>query len=262
MAQRVESGKEAVCEAALRFVFEEDAWLRERIDQATFARPFVIGIGSGTTIAPLVRRLAERTAERGATLVCIPTSEQSRRLLLATPGFARIGTLDEFPTVHVTIDGADAVDVTRGVVIKGGGAAHWQEKMVAEASERYVVVVADSGKMNSLTNVTVPVEVHPLAAVAVLRRLQAEFAHQLWHATLRQSGSGKIGPVVTDNGLLVLDLRLDARLFDDARELDCRIRQFAGVVETGIFWRLPSDTVILVSDGNGVEGVRKCKLIK
>jgi ribose 5-phosphate isomerase A len=250
---------ERVCWAALGWIIEE---FNDLIKKSNESNPFVIGIGSGSTIVPFVKFLSEFTESntKKPYIVCIPTSEQARHLILTslrgkrTSSPFRLGTLDEYENVSVTVDGADAVYFKNDFLIKGGGAAHCQEKIIAEASKKYVIVVADQKKIEKdFEEVAVPIEVIPLAVNSIKNLLQEEFGSNLLTCEIRYcpSGCGKIGPIITDNGNLVLDVKFNQELFNDPKMLDTKIRQYAGVVETGIFWRLPQETLIVYPDANG-----------
>lgn len=242
------------------------SWIINRlhIHKNSSDKPFVIGIGSGRTIVPFIKLLTEYIAEMEPkfNIVCIPTSEQSKFLLLEhfkSSDFMKLGTLDEYPEVHITVDGLDFIDFPGKFLIKGGGAAHCMEKMVAEASKEYIVVVSDESKFKKTRDeYFVPVEVLPFASETVKRRLMAEFDYNLLSCSIRQcpSGSGKVGPIITDNGNLILDLKFSIALYSNPSNLDQRIRKYAGVVETGIFWRLPQWN-ILIYYVESIEGVNE-----
>lgn len=248
---------ESVCKSALDWIIEK---FKDLINKSNESNPFVIGIGSGSTIIPFIKFLSEFIESNPSKprIVCIPTSEQARQLILSSLkeklSLFRLGTLDEFEKILVTVDGADAVDFDHNFLIKGGGAAHCQEKIIAEASGNYVIVIADPKKIGrNLEEVAVPIEVLPLAINSVKRLLEEEFMDKLLACELRHcpSGCGKIGPIVTDNGNLILDLKFNHELFNDPKALDNRIRQYAGVIETGVFWRLPRQTLIVYTGANG-----------
>ena len=251
------SAAEIVCKSALNWI------IKEIISNSNENSQFVIGIGSGSTIVSFVQLItdfiASNYSNNSRSFVCIPTSEQARHLLLhhlkKTKSFI-LGTLDEYETVNVTVDGADSVYFSDHFLIKGGGAAHCQEKIVAEASENYVIVVADEKKIERpVEQVAIPVEVLPLALNSVIRLLRKEFKEGLIAYETRNCpiGGGKIGPIVTDNGNLIIDLKFKRDLFAVPKDLDSRIRQYAGIVETGIFWRLPAKSVIIYPGNDGIE---------
>lgn len=250
------SSAESVCKLALNWIIQELYNKNEK-------EIFVIGIGSGSTIVPFVELLGDfAVSNPGKTsIICIPTSEQARHLILShlinTNGRSfKLGTLDEYQTINVTVDGADSVYFESKFLVKGGGAAHCQEKIIAEASENYLVVVADEKKIEKpIESVAIPVEVIPLALNSVIRLLKAEFGTDLQSCNIRNcpSGCGKIGPIVTDNGNLIIDLHLSSStaLKNLPRDLDSKIRQYAGVVETGIFWRLPKVSLVIFPEKYG-----------
>lgn len=254
LAQLGNKMAELICTAALNWVFTN---FELKIDQSDAFNPFVIGIGSGSTIVPLVSLLNKKIMEleKFPNIACIPTSEQSKQLLLESlkNNYFKIGSLDEIEKIDVTIDGADAVDLENCAIVKGGGAAHCQEKIVAEASDSYIVVISDPKKLKkAMDKVVIPVEVLPIAHFSSLRILKKEFGDHLLESKIRKcpSGCGKIGPIITDNGNFIIDLNFQNNVFTNPERLDRRIRQFAGILETGLFWRLPKNTIVLSLENN------------
>ena len=181
----------------------------------------VVGLGTGSTAAYAIRELGRRV-EEGLDIRGIPTSHGARSL--AVEEGVPLTSLD-VATPDVAIDGADAFDSALNLV-KGGGAAHAREKVVALSSER-VVIVADETKEREKLDVPVPLEVLEFAVPHVRERvseMEGEFA-------LRESG-GKDGPVVSDNGNVVADADFDGY---DAPELAEELDGVTGIVEHGLF---------------------------
>ncbi len=147
---------------------------------------------------------------------------------LATENGIRITTLQEHPQLDLTIDGADQIDEQLNL-IKGMGGALTREKIVASVSKR-VVIAADERKMAKILGVNqpVPIEVLPFAILAVTRRIQRMKGRPCVRET-----SGKVGPLVTDNGNFILDV--DFGPIDTPSRLDSQLKSIPGVVETGIF---------------------------
>lgn len=181
----------------------------------------VVGLGTGSTAAHAIRRLGARV-DAGLDIEGIPTSFQSRELA-RTEGIP-LTTLAE-ATPDVAIDGAD--QVADGVLIKGGGAAHAREKVVDTAADR-LLVVADPTKEADVLDKPVPVEVLPDARTTVAAALENLDGDPTLRAAER-----KDGPVVTDNGNLVLDC--DFGDIADPETLDTALSGIPGVVEHGIF---------------------------
>ena len=187
----------------------------------------VIGLGSGSTAAYAIRLLGERL--RGGELrdiLGIPTSLQAASE--AVEAGIPLTTLEEHPIVDVSIDGVDQLDA-RLNLIKGGGGALLREKIVASCSKLYIIV-ADERKLARRLgeNCPIPLEVHPMAVKPITMRLEELGAR----ASLRMA-RGKVGPVVTDNGNLIIDA--DFGPVEDPEELDGRLRMIPGVLETGLF---------------------------
>jgi len=161
----------------------------------------VIGIGSGSTVPYVVERIFERSHELSPSCTFIPTSFQAKNLILERN--MRLGDMDTVQELDVTIDGADEVDDGLNL-IKGGGACHLREKVVAEASKEFVVV-ADYRKMSHVLGESwkkgVPVEAAPFAAQRIIKALERLGSTDV---KLRMAVA-KAGPVVTDNGNLCID---------------------------------------------------------
>lgn len=203
----------------------------------------VVGLGTGSTAAHAIRALG-RAVDAGLHIRGVSTSYQSREL--AIDAGIPLVSLDEVDGIDLAIDGADQALTggdpgIEGTVVKGGGAAHAREKVVDAAAARFVVV-ADPSKLASELDDPVPVEVlpdaHPTVAAAV-RELGGE-------PTVRKA-SGKDGPVVTDNGNLVLDC--DFGTIEDPGTLAPSLATIPGVVEHGLFVGLVDELHVGTDDG-------------
>ena len=187
----------------------------------------VIGLGTGSTVAWTIKRLGERMKEEGLEFLGVPTSFQAESLAIECG--IRLTTLNQHPVLDLAIDGADQVD-HRLYVIKGGGAAHTREKVVACSARRFVIVADESKFANHLTH-PVPVEALPFALRLVERQLL-----ELGGRPVLRLGKMKDGPVITDNGNFVLDV--DFGRIEEPVELGARISRIPGLVEHGIFENL------------------------
>ncbi|OAQ53122.1 ribose-5-phosphate isomerase [Natrinema mahii] len=204
---------------------------------------FVVGLGTGSTTAHAIRALG-RAVDDGLEIRGIPTSFQSRQLALEVG--IELTDLDAVDGLDLAIDGADRVvddpdAAAHGALIKGGGAAHAREKLVDAAADRFVVV-ADPSKLTARLERSVPVAVLPDAHTVVADRIR-ELGGE---PTLRDAG-GKDGPVVTDNGNLVLDCAFGS--IDDPDELATRLSELPGVVEHGLFVGMADATYVGTDDG-------------
>ena len=204
---------------------------------------FVVGLGTGSTTAHAIRALGRAVAD-GLEIRGVPTSFQSRQLALEAD--VPLTDLDAVDGVDLAIDGADQVvddpgTAAHGALIKGGGAAHAREKLVDAAADRFVVV-ADPSKLADRLERSVPVEVRPDAHTVVAERIRAIGGDP----TLRDA-ERKDGPVVTDNGNLVLDCAFGS--IDDPDALATRLSGIPGVVEHGLFVGLADATYVGTDDG-------------
>jgi len=181
----------------------------------------VVGLGTGSTAAHAIRELGRR-ADAGLDIRGIPTSFQARER--AREAGIVLTTLAE-ATPDVAIDGAD--QVAGGDLIKGGGAAHVREKYVDAAADRLLVVVDPSKEADRL-DLPVPVAVLPAA-----RRPVAEAVRGAGGDPDLRRAERKDGPVVTDEGHLVLDCAFGP--LDRPGELAAALSAIPGVVEHGLF---------------------------
>lgn len=187
----------------------------------------VVGVGTGSTVAFFIDALARlRHRIAGA----VSSSEQSTARL-RQHGIEVLDLNDTGP-LSLYVDGADECDPHRRL-IKGGGAALTREKIIAEASERFICIVDPSKQVDVLGRFPLPVEVIPMARSLVARELVALTRGQpVWRKA-----------VVTDNGNWVLDVH--GLSITDPLALETAINQIPGVVSVGLFARRPADVVIV-----------------
>ncbi|MEB3342527.1 ribose-5-phosphate isomerase RpiA [Okeania sp.] len=187
----------------------------------------IVGLGSGSTAAYMIQFLGERLQSgQLQDIKGIPTSFQST--VLARKYGIPLTTLDEVDQIDVAIDGADEVDPQKNL-IKGGGAAHTREKIVDCLAEQFIVVVDSSKLVDKLgSTFLLPVEVIPTAVSPVMRAI-AKLGGQ---PELRMAVK-KAGPVVTDQGNLVIDVKFD--YIDNPGEMEKSLNNIPGVLENGLF---------------------------
>jgi ribose 5-phosphate isomerase A len=188
-----------------------------------------LGLGTGSTAKLFVDIVGERI-RAGERYLCVPTSEATR--VQAESLGIPLMTLDEIGEIDLTIDGADEFDPALNL-IKGGGAAHLREKMVASNSKRMVVIADASKRVARLGAFPLPVEVvqfaHETTARAVARAFAAEGISV--ETRLRRAGDGSV--LVTDNGNFILDC-VNSGIADPAA-LAQRLDGICGLVEHGLF---------------------------
>ena len=211
----------------------------------TIESGMIVGLGHGSTALLAVRRLAELLQHgKLRDILAIPCSsfmqEEALRLGIT------LTTLDEHPTIDLTIDGADEVDPELHL-IKGGGGALLREKIIAEASKREIIIVDESKLSPKLgTKWAVPIEVVPLALAPAKRYLESIGAN----VVLRTNSEGN--PFLTDQRNFILDAHFG--LIENPRELAQKIKVRAGIVEHGLFIGIASEVIVA-----GVDGIRILK---
>lgn len=209
-----EKAKFAAAERALEFV---EADMR-------------LGLGTGSTAAWLVRLLGEKIKVNPMDIVCVPTS--SRTKALAESVGIKTSTLDAVGWLDLTIDGADEFDPNLNL-IKGGGGALLQEKIVATASDRMLVISDDTKQVASLGAFPLPVEVVKFGwetTKVIIEDALSDIEASGKNVTLRLS---RDEPYITDEGHYILDLHLHRIKAPQA--LSLILNQIPGVVENGLF---------------------------
>ena len=208
----------------------------------------IVGLGTGSTTAYAIQALGDRLKSGDLKdIKGVPTSFQA--IVLARQNNIPLVTLDEIDHIDVAIDGADEVDPHKNL-IKGGGAAHTQEKIVDSLATLFIVVV-DSGKLVEHLGSTflLPVEVIPMAVTPVMRAIA-----KLGGKPELRMGIRKAGPVVTDQGNLVVDVKFDR--IDNPADLEKTLNNIPGVLENGLFIGL-TDVVLVGEIIDGKPSVRE-----
>lgn len=208
----------------------------------------VVGLGSGSTAALMIQALGSKLQSGELQDIVGVTTSFQGEVLAADLGIP-LQSLNAVDRIDLAIDGADEVD-PNFQLIKGGGACHVQEKLVARRAERFVVVV-DATKLVDTLNLgfLLPVEVLPGAWRQVSSQLKALGGD----AQLRMAAK-KAGPVVTDQGNLVLDVAFDGGIKNPA-SLEKEINNLPGVLENGLFVDI-TDQVLVGEISDGIAGVR------
>jgi ribose 5-phosphate isomerase A len=207
-----------------------------------------LGLGTGSTAKHFVDAVGE-LVKSGLLLLCVPTSETTR--LQAEALGIPLSTLDETPRLDLTVDGADELTPDLAL-IKGGGAAHLREKIVANASKR-MIVVADSSKLvDRLGAFALPLEVSSFGLGATRLALAAAIKQAGCSGDLVMRCRADGSATVTDGGNLILDAKLGA--IADPERLAASLDAVPGLVEHGLFLGLATGAVIAYQDRIGIIG--------
>ena len=212
----------------------------------------ILGLGSGSTAALMIEALAMKIKSGEIKdVVGVTTSFQGE--VLASELGIPLKSLSSVSGIDLAIDGADEVD-PKFQLIKGGGACHVQEKLVAALAKKFIVVV-DSTKLVKKLNLDfkLPVEVLPSAWKQVQKTL-----HDLGGKGDLRMAQKKAGPIVTDQGNLILDLSFSNGI-DQPELLESQINNIPGVLENGLFVNLTDQVLVgkLENDEVGVESLNK-----
>lgn len=203
-----------------------------------------VGLGTGSTAAWLVKVLGEKVQKGELTFQGVPTSTRTDEL--ARQVGIEVITLQEAGWLDVTIDGADEFDSALNL-IKGGGGALLQEKIVAKASDRMIVIADAAKRVDALGAFPLPVEVTPFGWPLTQKHVAntlADLGYEPKDISPRMNGDALY---VTDEGNHILDIKMG--VIKDAPLLAATLNNLAGVVETGLFIDICSSVVIGHEDG-------------
>ncbi len=203
-----------------------------------------VGLGTGSTAAWMVRCLGERVREEGLRVVGVPTS--TRTAQLARQVGIPVTSLDDAKWLDLTIDGADEFD-TKLALIKGGGAALLQEKIVATASDQMIVIADAAKEVAQLGQFPLPVEIIPFGwqtTKALIEEMLVSMDVMGRDVTMRMNGAS---PLVTDEANYLVDLHL--KRIGNPRQLAMVLNQIPGVVENGLFIDICDIVIIGHPDG-------------
>lgn len=206
-----------------------------------------IGLGTGSTTAYALAAIGKKIREDGLQIRGIPTSSSAE--IIARNHGIPICTFDDVSEkLDIAFDGADEVSPKLDL-IKGRGAAHTREKLIASQSKRFLVLVDPSKLVSQLgKKASVPIEILPVAAPVILRTLCAMEVH----ASLR-IGVQKDGPVVTDQGFWIVDAAFPS--ISNPGQLSRTLLEMPGVLEHGLFVNLVTD--VIVGTESGVDIIRR-----
>jgi len=206
-------------------------------------RGMTVGLGSGSTVAHVVKRLAKLKPDASFVPSSIATQKLASELGL------KLASLHEYRKLDLMIDGADEVDASFNM-IKGRGGAHTREKIVADAAKRVVIVVDRTKLVDRLgEKMPVPVEVLPFVYKTAIRRL-AEFGGK---PVLRVTPTG--APFVTNDGNYIIDVKF--RSISNPAKLEQVINRVPGIIENGIFVGVAD--IVLVGYEGGYKVLRSKK---
>jgi ribose 5-phosphate isomerase A len=207
----------------------------------------IVGLGTGSTTAYMIQFLGERLKSGELKDVKgIPTSFQAS--VLAKQYGIPLTTLDEVDRIDIAIDGADEVDPQKNL-IKGGGAAHTREKIVDALAEQFIVVVDSSKLVDRLGAFPLPVEVLPMAVTPVMKAIE-----KLGGKPEIRMAVKKDGPVITDQGNMIVDVQFGA--IEHPADLEKTLNNIPGVLDNGLFVGV-TDRVLVGEVKDGQPSVRE-----
>ncbi|MDH5105747.1 ribose-5-phosphate isomerase RpiA [Lentilactobacillus diolivorans] len=192
----------------------------------------VVGLGTGSTVKFMVDALGQQVTDEHLSIIGVPTSERTRqqanRLGIPTKG------VDEVDHIDLTIDGADQID-KHFQGIKGGGAAHLWEKIVAINSDKNMWIVDESKMADQLGTFPLPLEVIPYGSTQLFKRLKEKG----YQPEFRMAADKH---VTTDSNNYIIDLHMHQ--IDDPKSLALDLDQMTGIVEHGLFLNIVNTVIV------------------
>ena len=204
-----------------------------------------VGLGTGSTVKHTVIELGRRMSEEGLEIVGVPTSLATEKL--AKEVGIPLVDLSEIDGLDIVIDGADEFDPSFQL-IKGGGAALLREKIVAQASNKMVVVADDRKQVKTLGQFPLPIEINLFCAGTTVKQIEKLLKCDV--KIRKQDGK----ELKTDNGNLIADAFTGPKIADPV-SIETDILKIAGVVQVGLFNNMCD--VVIVAGKNGVEVLEK-----
>jgi len=186
---------------------------------------FVVGVGTGSTVKYFVQELGIVAEEEDMDIITIPSSYETELELVKAN--LPIGSLIEYPELEVYVDGADII-TKDFVLIKGGGGAFTREKILSSSSKEFIVIADSSKYPKNLTSHPVPVEIIKEAMNCVIQPI-----FNLGGELKLRYGSGKVGPVISDNGNVIGDIYFSNQY--DPFKIERELNNIPGVIENGLF---------------------------
>jgi ribose 5-phosphate isomerase A len=199
----------------------------------------VVGLGTGSTAFYFIEKLIEKF-KQGLKIQAVATSVRSEEQ--ARAGGIPILDINTLPSIDLTVDGADEIDLKKQM-IKGGGGALLREKIVASMSKEVVIVVDESKQVDKLGRFPLPVEIVSFAVQSIINRIEKNGLH----GKLRLGKSDKL--YLTDNGNYIYDIHFEKTL-NDPEKIEHQLREIVGVVETGLFIHLAGRVIVGYNNGN------------
>ncbi len=199
-----------------------------------------VGLGSGRTMAQAIKIIAEKIKQDRLNLAFVPSSYQIE-LLIRDLGLKVIDP-NSVKILDLTIDGADQVELGTLNMIKGGGAALTREKIIGSNSSKVTIIIDETKLTKKLgQDMLVPIEILPFGINAIINNIS-----QIGGTVTFRQGDGKVGPIISDNGNIIVDA--DFGPIDDPISLESEIKKIPGVIEVGIFTGIADFVYVAMKD--------------
>jgi len=197
----------------------------------------IVGLGSGSTSEYFIACLIEEV-KKGLDITAVSSSKQSEEI--ARKGNILVKDIDEVSKIDITVDGADEIDNEKRM-IKGGGAAHVREKILAVSSKEMIAIVDETKLVSKLGKRKLPVEVLPFGH----NHVKATLEKMNFFSSFRKNKQNSF--LITDNGNYILDVDI-SKSEDSPENIHSKIRSIPGVIDTGFFFNIAKRVIIGFED--------------
>ena len=204
----------------------------------------IVGLGTGSTVSFMLQKLSERI-KSGLNITAVSSSQATTKL--ANSLGIKISKLTDVNEIDITIDGADEVDESLNG-IKGGGGALLYEKIIASVSNKNIWIVDSSKLVKTLGKVPLPIEAIKFGCTNLCIKLESKG----YKPTIRMKKSTRF---ITEENNYIIDLKTE-NIMNPAL-LDAKLKNFAGVVETGLFYGIAD--MVIAGIGNKIKIFNKKK---
>jgi len=209
---------------------------------------YTIGMGSGRTMACVIKELGRIVKEDEIDVKIVPSSYQVE--MLAVENKLNTVNWSGEEKIDLAIDGADQVEINSLDLIKGGGAALTREKILDSRAKELIIIIDEKKLTDKLgLNQPIPVEVIPFGYKAVLEEVR-----KLKGEPILREANRKVGPVITDNSNFIIDILF--KIIENSKKIEKNLKLIPGVVESGLFVDM-ADKVYVAKKDSEIEVIER-----
>ncbi len=209
---------------------------------------YTIGMGSGRTMACVIKELGRIVKEDEIDVKIVPSSYQVE--MLAVENKLNTVNWSGEEEIDLAIDGADQVEINSLDLIKGGGGALTREKILDSRAKELIIIIDEEKLTDKLgSNQPIPIEVIPFGYKAVLKEVR-----KLKGEPILREANRKVGPVITDNSNFIIDILF--KIIENSKKIEKNLKLIPGVIESGLFVDM-ADKVYVAKKDSEIEIIER-----